>query len=386
ARLMTIGRANRLATAEELEQMKAIIEGAMKDGAYGISTALIYVPAVFSNTEELIELSRVAARYGGSYFSHIRNEADEIDSALDEAFRIGREAQIPVNIWHLKIGGQHNWGKMPAILEKIQQQRANGLDVAANVYPYIASSTGLSALAPNWALEGGYGAFLKRLQDPALRKRIGEDISNSSFYHRLGDASGILVADIPGSAYDNMQKKRLSEIAQLMGVDPIEAALRLLEAGESSPGAIYFTMHEGDVQAALRTPWVSVGSDSGAFVGDVNTEGAHPRGYGTFPRVIGRYVRDERLFTLEEAVRKVTSQAAARIQLQDRGLLRPGMKADIVVFDPDQLLDVSTFEDPHHFSKGITDVIVNGVFVLRAGEMTGALPGRMLKKDGDHPR
>lgn len=380
ARLMTVGRADRPATEEEMEQMKSIVEGAMKDGAFGLSTALIYVPAVFTKTEELIELARVAARYGGSYFSHIRNEGDEVDSALEEAFRIGREANIPVNIWHLKIGGRHNWGKMPGMLEKIQQQRANGLDVAANVYPYIASSTALSALAPNWALEGGYSAFLKRLQDPALRKQIGEEISNSSFYHRLGDASGILVTEIPHSTYDEYQRKRLSEIATRMGVDPIEAALRLLQAGESSPGAIYFTMSEGDVQAALRTPWISVGSDSGAFVGDVKTEGAHPRGYGTFPRVIGHYVRDEHLFTLEEAVRKITSQAAARIQLQDRGILRPGMKADLVIFDPDRVVDVSTFEDPHHFSTGISDVIVNGVAVLRNGEMTGALPGRMLRK------
>lgn len=381
ARLMTLGRENRAPTATELETMRSIIDDAMKDGAFGISTALIYVPTVFATTEELIELSRVAAKHGGAYFSHIRNEADEIDSALEEAFRIGREAEIPVNIWHLKIGGQNNWGKMPAILDKIAKQRVDGLDVSANIYPYIASSTALSALLSSSELEGGYSAFLGRLRNPENRKRIETEIRESSFWRRLGGASGILVTEIPGEQYDALQKKRLSEIAMILGIDPVEAALKLLEAGDTSPGAIYFTMREDDIQAALKTPWISLGTDSGAFVGDVKTEGAHPRGYGTFPRVLGHYVRDEHLFSLEEAIRKITSQAAARIQLPDRGILRPGMKADITVFDPETIRDLSTFEDPHHFSVGVNDVIVNGVPVLRDGMMTGALPGRMLKKN-----
>lgn len=379
-RSMVLGEVDRDPTEEEMAEMERIVEQAMREGAIGLSTSLIYVPAVFSKTEEIVRLARVAARHGGVYFSHIRNENDQIDEALEEAFTIGREAPIPVNIWHLKVGGENNWGRMPAIIAKIEVERAKGLDVAANVYPYAASSTGLTALAPTWALEGGYGALLERLRDPAQRARIAAEMEESAFYGRVGGATGVLVTRIPNRDLAHLERKRLTGIAEELGVGPIEAVLRLYEASPWSPSAIYFSMHEDDVQTALRTPWVSVGADSGAVVGELRKAGAHPRAYGTFPRVVGHYVRNTRLFSLEEAVRKITSQAASRINLLDRGIVRSGMKADLVVFDPDTIRDVSTYEDPHHFSEGISEVIVNGVPVLRNGTMTGKLPGRVLRR------
>jgi N-acyl-D-amino-acid deacylase len=380
-RMMTIGPINRQPTAEEMARMEQIVDQAMRDGAWGLSTALIYVPAVFTPTEEIIRLARVAARHGGVYFSHIRNEADHIDAALDEAFRIGWETPIPVNIWHLKIGGQHNWGRMPEIVARIEAERARGLDVAANVYPYTASRTGLTALAPTWALEGGYAAFQARLADPYQRRRIAEEIPVSGFYQRIAGAEGVLITDIPAPQYQHLARQRLSEIAAQMGLDPIEALLEIYQTSRNSPGAIYFSMHEDDMRHALSRWWVSVGADSGAVPPGFRQGGAHPRAYGTFPRVVGRFVRDEPLFPLEEAVRKVTSLAASRAGFQDRGMLRSGMKADVVVFDPDRLIDHSTYEDPHQYSEGILHVIVNGVPVLRDEQMTGALPGRVLRKN-----
>jgi N-acyl-D-amino-acid deacylase len=380
-RMMTIGPINRQPTPEEMARMEQIVDQAMREGAWGLSTALIYVPAVFAPTEEIIRLARVAARHGGVYFSHIRNEADHIDAALEEAFRIGWETPIPVNIWHLKIGGQHNWGRMPEIIARIEAERARGLDVAASVYPYTASRTGLTALAPTWALEGGYAAFQARLADPEQRKRIAEEIPASGFYQRIAGAEGVLITDIPAPQYQHLARQRLSEIAGQMGLDPIEALLEIYQTSRNSPGAIYFSMHEDDMRHALSRWWVSVGADSGAVPPEFRQTGAHPRAYGTFPRVVGRFVRDEPLFPLEEAVRKVTSLAAARAGFLDRGMLRSGMKADVVVFDPDRLIDHSTYEDPHQFSEGILHVVVNGVAVLRDERMTGALPGRVLRKN-----
>ena len=381
-REMVLGKNNVQPTEEQLQQMERIVEQAMLEGAIGLSTSLVYVPAIYASTDEIVRLARVAAKYGGVYFSHIRSESDEIEQALEEAFEIGRRTGIPVNIWHLKVTDRTNEGKMVRVLAMIEDARRQGLDVAANSYPYAASSTGLTALAPNWSLEGGYGAFLRRLSDSETRSGIAVEIRESSFYRRVGGAAGVLVSNIGNPDLDRYEKKFLSEIALEMGVDPIEALLRLLEQNEMSPQAIYFSMKEEDVRMALARSWVSVGADSGAVVGEMREAGAHPRAYGTFPRVVGHYVRDVKLFSLEEAVRKITSQAASRIRLNDRGILRVGMKADIVVFDPEEIRDVSTFEDPHHFSEGIIHVIINGVSVLRDGEMTGALPGRILRGVG----
>ncbi len=384
-RQMVIGDTNRQPTAEEMRQMEAIVDQAMRDGAIGISTSLIYVPAMFQSTEEIINLSRVASKYGGMYFSHIRDEGDRIDSALDEAFRIGREAKIPVNIWHLKIGGRPNWGKMPAIVARIAAEREAGLDVAANVYPYAASSTALSTLAPDWAMEGGYDDFQQRLKNPDDRARIAEALRAQ--VARRGDR-GIYVSQIFNDAQDPYEKKFIEEIATMMNTTPDEALMALFAENPISPRVIYFSMNEEDVRSALRHPLVSVGSDASPPTAQMRAENTsvHPRAYGSFPRVLGHYSRDEKLFPLEEAVRKITSQAAARAHIHDRGILRTGMKADVVIFDPGKVDDPSTFEDPHQYSVGIDDVIVNGVPVLRGGVITRALPGRSIRGAGAENR
>ncbi len=383
-REIVIGEVNRQPTADEMQEMERIVDQAMRDGAIGLSTSLIYLPAMYSTTDEIVKLATVAAHYGGVYFSHIRDEGDHIDTALDEAFRIAREAKIPVNIWHLKVGGAANWGRMPHVIERITAARAEGLDVAANVYPYAASSTSLSTLAPDWSLEGGYAELKKRLADPSQRTRIAEELQRQ--FKKRGPR-GIYITRIGNPAFAQYEKHYVEEIAALMKVEPDEAMMSLFAETNSSPSVIFFSMNEADVQTALKQPFVSIGSDSGSPPPAARAGGfaVHPRAYGTFPRVLGHYVRDEHLFTLEEAVRKATSQAADRTNFTDRGVLRPGMKADLVVFDAEKIRDVSTYEDPHHFSEGILDVIVNGTPVLQDGAMTKALPGRVLRGRGYKP-
>ncbi|MEK6374019.1 MAG: D-aminoacylase [Acidobacteriota bacterium] len=373
AREIVLGSADRAPTAEELKKMEQLVDESMRAGAIGLSTALIYPPGRFATTEELIALTKRA----GGYWTHMRNEADRIEDALDEAFRIGREANAPVNIFHLKAGGKMR-GHMAEVVAKIEKARASGLDVASQIYPYTATSTDLTSLVPSWALDGGYLQFVERLKDPTARKKIGDDMRATSNYIKSG-GNGILVRNVPGGALPQFERKRLDEIARAMGTDPAEAALRLFEASKSSPIAIYFGLSEDDLKLAMKQPWVAVGSDSGAVVGAMAQYGAHPRAYGTFPRILGHYVRDEHLFPLEEAVRKMTSLAASRAGFADRGVLKTGAKADVVVFDPQTIRDVSTYEDPHHYSEGISNVIVNGTPVLRDGQMTGKLPGRVLR-------
>lgn len=366
SREMVLGHADRAPTAGELRRMEAITKQAMDEGAVGVSSALIYPPGRFARTEELIALARV----GGSYWTHLRNEANNIDAAIDEAIRIGREANVPVNIFHLKIGGQKNWGRMSSIVKKIEAAQKSGVDVAANIYPFTATSTELTSIVPAWALEGGYAAFVARVGDPAQRARIGTAMREGRLAG--GGATSIVIRGTPG--------KRLDAIAKEMKTDPAEAALRLFERDTKSPMAIFFSLSEDDMKTALVQPWVAFGSDSGAVVGAMRARGAHPRAYATFSRVLAQYVREEKLLTLEEAIRKMTSLAAARAGLRDRGILRAGMKADVAVLDPLRVRDVSTYEDPHHFSEGVRHVIVNGVAVLRDGTMTGALPGRVLRR------
>jgi N-acyl-D-amino-acid deacylase len=327
---------------------------------------LIYPPGRFATTGELIAMARI----GGSYWTHMRNEGGNIDTAVDEAIRIGREAHVPVNIFHLKIGGQENWGKMPAIVRKIEAARKSGVDVAANIYPFTATSTDLTSIVPAWALEGGYLQFQQRLRDPATHARIAAELRQGRL--RNGGSSTIVIRGNPS--------ERLEALAKRQNVDPAEAVLRLFQANAKSPIAIFFSLSEEDMKTALVQPWVAFGSDSGAVVGEMRNSGAHPRAYATFSRVLAKYVREEKLLTLEEAVRKMTSLAASRAGFKDRGLLRPGMKADIVVFDPKTIRDVSTYEDPHHFSEGVTHVIVNGTPVLQDGKMTGKLPGKVLRR------
>lgn len=363
SREMVLGHADRAPSPDELRRMEAITKQAMDEGAVGVSSALIYPPGRFATTEELIALARV----GGSYWTHLRNESGNIDAAIDEAIRIGREAKVPVNIFHLKVGGATNWGRMPAILEKIEAARKSGVDIAANIYPFTASSTELTSTVSAWALEGGYPAFLQRLKDPAQRKRIASEIRAS-----------------PATVIRGNPSRTLGDVAKELRVEPAEAALRLFEQSpKKSPLAIFHSFSEADMKAALVQPWVAFGSDSGAVVEALKEYGGHPRAYATFTRVLAKYVRDEKLLTLEEAVRKMTSLAASRAGFRDRGVLREGMKADVAVFDPQRVQDRSTYEDPHHFSVGMTHVVVNGVPVLRDGKMTGALPGRVLRRTQD---
>jgi dihydroorotase/N-acyl-D-amino-acid deacylase len=375
---IVIGSVNRPPTPDELRKMEEIVDQAMRDGAIGLSTSLIYLPAMYSTTDEIVALARVAARHGGVYFSHIRDEGERIDSALDEAFRIGREAKIPINIWHLKAAGRASWGQMPHIVDRINAARAEGIDVAANVYPYAASSTSLSTLAPDWSMEGGYGAMQKRLEDPAQRPRMMEEFRKA--LGKRGDRN-VYVARIGNPALRQYEKKFIEQIAADMSLPGEEALARLFVESNTSPAVIFFSMSEPDVQVALRQPWVSFGSDSGSPTPEMRERNAsvHPRAYGTFPRILGHYVRDEKLFSLEEAVRRATSQAAVRTNLTDRGILRSGMKADIVVFDPERIRDISTFDEPHRFSEGVIDVVVNGTAIMRDGQMTKALPGRVLR-------
>ena len=358
-REMVIGQADRPPTADELKRMEAIVRQARDEGAVGLASALIYPPGRFATTEELIVMARAA----GAYWTHLRNEADRIDAAIDEAVRIGREAKVPVNVFHLKIGGQQNWGSMPRIVKKIEAARKSGVDIAANIYPYLATSTELTSIVPAWALEGGYLKFVSRLKDPSTRAQIRSQLRTGPHITIRGTPS-----------------KRLVDIAKEMGVDPAEAALRLFEANAKSPIAIFFSLSEEDMKTALVQPWVAFGSDSGSVPPSMREAGAHPRAYATFTRVLAKYVRDEKLITLEECVRKMTSLAASRAKFADRGILRAGMKADIAVFDFARLRDVSTYEDPHHYSEGMTHVLVNGTPILRDGKMTDALPGRLLRR------
>jgi N-acyl-D-amino-acid deacylase len=371
-REMVLGHQDRAPTADELRRMVAIVEQARREGAVGLASALIYPPGRFAREDELAALARAA----GSYWTHLRNEASAIDEAIDEAVRIARKAGVPLNILHLKVGGKANWGRMPAIVRRIEKARASGIDVAACVYPYTATSTALTSIVPAWALEGTYGDFVGRLRDPATRARIAAALEGGRLAGR--GAKTILVRGIPSETMKRFERKRLDEIAAEMRVGAAEAALRLFEESRSSPIGIYFSLDEADMKHALRQRWVAVCSDSGAVVGTMRNSGAHPRAYATFARILRQYVREERLIPLEEAVRKMTSLAAGRARLHDRGTLRVGMKADVVVFDPAAVRDVSTYEDPHHFSEGVAHVVVNGAVVLQDGRMTGKLPGRIL--------
>jgi dihydroorotase/N-acyl-D-amino-acid deacylase len=373
-RHMVLGDADREPTAEELKKMTELVAQARREGAWGVASALIYPPGRFAKTAELTAL----AKAGGAYWTHLRNEAGGIDTAIDEALRIGRDANVPVNIFHLKIGGRQNWGRMPQVVARIERARKDGVDVAANIYPFTATSTDLVSIVPAWAQEGGYLKFVERLKDPATRTRIANELRAG----RLADrgAETILVRGIRGDAVKQYERKRLDAIAKEMNTNPAEAALRLFEGSIASPIAIFFSLSEDDMKVALRQPWVAFGSDSGAVVGEGRNSGAHPRAYATFSRVLSQYVREEKLLTLEEAVRKMTSLAASRAGFTDRGLLKAGMKADLVVFDPAKVRDRSTYEDPHHFSEGVAHVVVNGVAVLRDGAMTGALAGKVLRR------
>ena len=387
-RMVVVGNEDRPATAAELAHMQALVDTAMEQGSLGVSTALEYAPALYAPTDELVALARAARRHGGLYATHMRSEGGAIDAALDEVFRIAREADIAAEIWHLKVAGRLNWGRMPHVLVRIDSARAAGLDVTANLYPYQAAATSLDASIPGWAHAGGVDSLIARLRNPAARARIRAELlappqPTDRFLRAAGGPAGVLVLPFADSL-KQLTGKRLSEVAALRHADPIETLFDLVIAEHARTSAIYFLMAEPDVQLALKAWWTAFDTDAGGVApdGPFAGDGTHPRAYGTFARILGHYVRDLNLLPLEQAVRKATSLPAQRVGLHDRGLLRPGMYADITVFDPNAISDRATFERPHQPSAGIVFVLVNGQIVLSHGTLTAARPGRGLRGPG----
>jgi dihydroorotase/N-acyl-D-amino-acid deacylase len=384
-RMDVMGNVNRPPTAPEMEKMKDLVDQAMREGAIGLASGLIYPPNSFASTDELIELAQVAARYGGIYTSHIRGEGQHWKQAVDEAIEIGEKARLPVNILHFKIDGQANWGQMAEQVREVQAARDRGVDITVNQYPYIASMTGLQMCIPAKYLEGTSEQVVERLKSPQMRDQIRQAIANgmpgweSNEVKSVGGWHGVLVASLQKPENKRFEGHRMDDVAKEMGKDPLDALCDLLISEGGSADAVYFSMSEADVELAMKQPWLGIGSDGSAvspamaFVGK-----PHPRFYGTFPRVLGVYVRERKVLTLPDAIRKMTSFAAQITGLADRGLLRPGMAADITIFDPKTVSDEATFENPLQYPVGIPFVVVNGAVVIDQGQHTGAKPGRVL--------
>jgi dihydroorotase/N-acyl-D-amino-acid deacylase len=384
-RRAVIGEDNRAPTPAELERMKALVREAMQDGAVGLSTSLQYAPAPYASTEELIALASEAAKFGGTYASHIRNEGDAIDTALDEAFRIGREAHIPVEIWHLKAAGRANWGRMPEIVARIEKARQSGIDVAADTYAYTAAFNTFSAIIPPWAHDGGDKKLIERLKDPALRARIRKEMETPSGewnneWQQVTGPEAFIVGAVQNPKLVPLQGKTIAEIAKLWNKDPIDTVFDLLVEDQAFTSVAFFIMAEPDVATALRQPWVSVCNDSQGTSPDglLGREHPHPRAYGAFPHVLRKYVREDKVLSLEDAIRKFSALPAQRMRLGDRGVLKIGMWADVVVFDPEQVRDLATFDKPNQLSEGMRFVLVNGVPVIEEGRTTNVLPGKVL--------
>jgi len=384
-----IGYDDRPPMAAELEQMKKLVAGAMEDGALGVSTSLQYVPARFARTDEIVELAKVAHQYGGIYITHQRSEANAIDDSMNEVFQIARGAKIPVEIWHFKTAYKKNWGRMPEMLRRIAAARRQGLKITADVYPYVAGSTSLSACLPPWALEGGTDRMIARLKDPQTRERLKKEVTTDSkdwenIYLGSGGPGGILIASVVNRDLESSQGKRLSEIASAQNKDPLDALFDFIIADHGQTGAIFFMMSEDDMRAALKSPLVSICTDNGARATDGPLAGSksHPRGWGTYPRILGHYVRDEHLMPLEFAIHKMTGLPASNVSLKTRGLLREGYFADITIFDPKTVIDRATFEEPNQYPVGINYVIVNGQIEVDNGQRTPALAGRVIRGSG----
>jgi N-acyl-D-amino-acid deacylase len=375
-------------TPAQLDQMRALVRDAMKDGAAGVSTSLEYAPAPYAKTEELIALATEARKFGGIYSTHMRNESDSVLEAIDETLRIGREAHIPVEIWHIKVAGKNNWGRMPEVVAKINAARAAGADVSADTYAYTAWYNDFSAFIPPWAHDGGTAKLVERLKDPATRARIRKDMLTPSKdwdneWDEIPGPEAIMIGAVEDPKLLPLEGKRLSEIAKLWNKDPMDALFDFL-IEDPSTGVAVFGMSQPDVTLALQQPWVAIDNDSSGTSPDgiLGQEHPHPRAYGTFPRILAKYVREEKVLTLEDAIRKFTALPAQRMRLTDRGVLKAGMWADVVVFDPATVRDRATFDNPNQFSEGMEYVLVNGVTVIDQGKMTGALPGKVLRGPG----
>jgi N-acyl-D-aspartate/D-glutamate deacylase len=391
-RRMVLGDEDRQPTPRQLDEMKALVADGMRAGAVGLSTALEYAPAPYARTEELIALAGIAAKFGGIYATHMRSEGDGIMSALDEAFRIGREAGIPVEIWHLKIAGKRNWGRMPEVVAKVDAARTAGMDVSADTYAYTAANNDLSAFIPPWAHDGGNRKLIARLKDRALRGRIRKEMLTPSSeweneWDQIPGPEAILISVVHNRALPPLQGKTLAEVAKSWKKDPMDALFELLIEDDALTEVAVFAMSESDVALALEQPWVSVDNDypGTSPEGILGQEHPHPRAYGTFPRILRKYVREEKKLTLEGAIRKFTALPAQRMRLTDRGVLKEGMYADIVIFDPATIRDTATFESPNQLSEGVEYVLVNGMTVIEGGKMTSALPGKILHGPGYEP-
>jgi N-acyl-D-amino-acid deacylase len=386
---LVIGGEDRRATAGELARMGDEVEKAMREGALGLSTSLQYVPDMYNSTEEIVAMAKAAARYGGVYFTHQRSEGNAIDASLDEVFRIAREARIPTNVWHLKTAYKRNWGRMPAVLARFEAARAEGLDVAANAYPWTAASNGLDACLPPWIREGGREKLLARLNEPARREKAKVDMLRdaddwNNQYYGSGGPSRILVAAVLTPSLKKYEGRTIEEIAASEKKDPRDALMDIVLADRAGTTCIFYCMSEDDVRAALKYRLVSLGTDSGAAATDgiLSEEKSHPRGWASTARILATYVRDEKLLPLEEAVRKMTSFAAARAGLRDRGLIREGFAADLVAFDLAKVKAVSTYADPLRYSEGYPYVAVNGALVVDGGKITAERPGQALRGPG----
>src|SRR5947209_6343487 len=380
-----VGYEDKQPTPEQLDEMRELVRKEMEAGALGIGTSLIYPPAFYAKTEELIELCKVAAKYQGKYISHMRSEGSRLLEALDELIRISREAKIPAELYHIKASGQQNWPKLDELLSRIESAQKEGLKVTANMYTYTAAGTGLDACLPPWTEDGGYPALFKRLRDPATRQKIKAEVQKpaggwENLYFDAGGPEHILLAEFRSDKLKPLTGKSLAEVAGMRGKDPIDTAMDLIAEDESRVGTLYFIMSEDNVKKELAKPWISFGSDeaSQAPEGLFLKSNPHPRAYGNFARVLGKYSRDEKVIPMREAVRRLTGLPATNLGLDHRGFLKEGMFADVVVFDPATIADRATYEKPHQYAVGMKHVFVNGVQVLKDGEHTGAKPGRAL--------
>ena len=374
---------------EELEEMRRLVREAMEEGALGVGSSLIYAPAFYADTEELIELAKVAAEYGGIYISHLRSEGNRLVESVDELITIAREAEIPAEIYHLKAAGRDNWDKLEEVVARVEAARAEGLSITADMYTYTAGATGLDAAMPPWVQEGGHDAWVKRLQDPEIRKRVIEEMNTptdswENFYLATGSPTNILLIGFKSEALKPLTGRTLAEVAAERGTSPEETAIDLVIEDNNRVGTVYFLMSEENVRRQIELPWVSFGSDAESMepVGVFLQWNPHPRAYGNFARLLGHYTRDEGLITLAEAVRRLTSLPADNLRIRDRGRLEAGSFADVVVFDAATIEDHATFSEPHQLATGMVHVFVNGTPVLADGEHTGATPGRVVRGPG----
>ena len=388
-RVHELGYADRPPTADELARMQTLVRSSMEEGALGVGSSLIYAPAFYASTDELIALAKAAAPFGGSYISHMRSEGARLLEAVDELMRIAREGGVPAEIYHLKAAGQSNWGKLPAVIAKVDSARAAGLDIRADMYNYTAGATGLDASMPPWVQEGGYNEWAKRLRDPAIRARVAQEMRTptdkwENFFTAVGSADKIILVGFRNDSLKPLTGKTLLEVSKMRGKSPEETAMDLVIEDGSRVGTVYFLMSEDNVRKQLAIPWVSFGSDAEAPA----TEGVflksnpHPRAYGNVARLLGRYVRDEKIIPMEEAIRRLTWLPARNLRIASRGALTPGYFADVAVFDPAKIQDHATFEKPHQYSTGMVHVFVNGVQVVKDGQHTGAKPGRVVRGPG----